>query len=76
VKKIAAAHRATPGQVALAWLLRQGEEIVPIPGTRHVKFLEENAAAADLRFPEDAWRELDAVLRTSKPPAGATPTRP
>lgn len=62
VGKIAAASRATPGQVALAWLLRQGEDIVPIPGTRHVQHLEENAAAVDLRLPDESWRALDAVL--------------
>ncbi len=49
VTRIAAAHDATPGQVALAWVLAQGEMVVPIPGTRRIEYLEENAAAATLR---------------------------
>ncbi len=62
VKAIAAAIRATPAQVALAWLLRSGPDIVPIPGTTHVSHLEENAKAADLGLPESAWAELDKSL--------------
>ena len=61
VKAVAARHDATPAQVALAWLLAQGEHIVPIPGTRRRSRLEENAAAADLELtPEDLAR-LDAL---------------
>ena len=48
VREIAAALGATPGQVALAWLLHQGEDIVPIPGTKRRRYLEENVAAAGL----------------------------
>lgn len=62
VKEIAAANKATPAQVALAWLLRQGEDIVPIPGTRHVRYLEENARAAELKLPESAWARLEQAL--------------
>lgn len=62
VRAIAEAHGATPAQVALAWLLRQGDDIVPIPGTRHVSYLEENAGAAELRLPEAAWAKLDDLL--------------
>lgn len=47
---IAAKHGATPGQVALAWLLAQGNDIVPIPGTRHVKYLNENLGALALKL--------------------------
>ncbi|RPI46737.1 MAG: aldo/keto reductase [Betaproteobacteria bacterium] len=50
IEEIAAAHRCKPAQVALAWLLAQGEDIVPIPGTKRRSFLEENAAAADLKL--------------------------
>jgi aryl-alcohol dehydrogenase-like predicted oxidoreductase len=46
--EIAADNDCTPGQLALAWVLAQGESLVPIPGTKHVAFVEENAAAADL----------------------------
>lgn len=62
VKEIAATHGATPAQVALAWLLRQGEDIVPIPGTKHVGYLEENAAAVTLDLPPAAWTALDGAL--------------
>ena len=48
VKAVAARHDATPAQVALAWLLAQGEHVVPIPGTKRRSRLEENAAAAAL----------------------------
>jgi aryl-alcohol dehydrogenase-like predicted oxidoreductase len=46
--EIAHQRQCTPGQLALAWLLSKGDDIVPIPGTKRVKYLEENAAAADL----------------------------
>jgi len=48
IKQIAAAKRCTPSQLALAWVLAQGEDIVPIPGTKRRKYLEENLAAADV----------------------------
>ena len=66
VRDIAAANGATAAQVALAWLLRRGDDVVPIPGTRHVKFLEENAGAADLELPQSAWSRLDAELKLFK----------
>jgi aryl-alcohol dehydrogenase-like predicted oxidoreductase len=57
----------TPSQLALAWGLHQGDDIVPIPGSKPVKYLEENAAAADIALtPEDLTR-LDQAA-----PAGAT----
>jgi aryl-alcohol dehydrogenase-like predicted oxidoreductase len=62
VRQIAAAHDATPAQIALAWLLRRGTDIVPIPGTRHERYLEENAQAAGLRLPEAVWGELEHSL--------------
>ena len=61
VKAVAARHDATPAQIALAWLLAQGEHIVPIPGTRRVERLEENAAAASLRLSAEDLAELDAL---------------
>ncbi|MBI5093357.1 MAG: aldo/keto reductase [Candidatus Hydrogenedentes bacterium] len=66
VQEIAAANNATAAQVALAWLLRQGNDIVPIPGTKRVKYLEENAQAASLTLPETAWARLDLALATFK----------
>jgi aryl-alcohol dehydrogenase-like predicted oxidoreductase len=50
---------ATPGQVALAWLLAASERIVPIPGTSRPAHLEENAAAAEVRIPAEALQRLD-----------------
>lgn len=58
---VAARHDATPGQVALAWLLAQQPWIVPIPGTRRLERLEENAAAAELTLTGDDLRELRTV---------------
>ena len=48
----------TPGQLALAWVLAQGDDIVPIPGTKHRKYLEENAAAVDLEVSAEIMGEL------------------
>jgi aryl-alcohol dehydrogenase-like predicted oxidoreductase len=62
VKEIAMANEATPAQVALAWLLRQGSDVIPIPGTKHVYYLEENAHATNLRLPPPAWSALDRAL--------------
>ncbi|PYS48875.1 MAG: aldo/keto reductase [Acidobacteria bacterium] len=62
VKEIAAANDVTPAQTALAWVLRQGNDIVPIPGTKHVRYLEENARASGLKLPDSAWSALDKAL--------------
>ncbi len=62
VKEIANEKSITPGQLALAWLLHQGDDIVPIPGTKRRKYLEENAAAADVTLTEDdLWRIDEAA---------------
>jgi aryl-alcohol dehydrogenase-like predicted oxidoreductase len=61
VRDIAAAHDATPGQVALAWLLAQGEDVVPIPGTKRVRYLEENVGAVDVTLTAAEHARLDAV---------------
>jgi pyridoxine 4-dehydrogenase len=59
VAEIAAAHDATPGQVALAWLLARSPVMLPIPGTGLVEHLEENVAAADLTLTADELARLD-----------------
>jgi aryl-alcohol dehydrogenase-like predicted oxidoreductase len=64
LKKIAADHEAAPGQVALAWLLAKGPDVVPIPGTRRVHYLEENAAAANLTLTDSEVEALDAITAT------------
>jgi aryl-alcohol dehydrogenase-like predicted oxidoreductase len=59
VEEIAHERGVTPGQLALAWVLHQGDDIVPIPGTKRVKYLEENVAAAELPLTEDELRRID-----------------
>ncbi len=53
---------ARPGQIALAWLLHKGEDIVPIPGTKRRRYLEENLGAADIRLSDDQMNALDRAL--------------
>jgi aryl-alcohol dehydrogenase-like predicted oxidoreductase len=52
---------ATPGQVALAWLLSKGSDVVPIPGTKKVRFLEENLGAAAVELSAEDIARLDAL---------------
>lgn len=73
LREIAGAHRATPAQVALAWLLARGEDVVPIPGTKRRKWLDENAAALDLALSE---AELSALTQAFPPDAAAGPRYP
>jgi aryl-alcohol dehydrogenase-like predicted oxidoreductase len=61
VRAVASRLEATPAQVALAWLLAQGEHVVPIPGTKKVSRLEENAAAASVTLSAADLAELDAL---------------
>jgi len=62
VRDIAAANHAKPGQIALAWLLHKGADVVPIPGTKRRMYLEENVAAASLRLDAAQMQALDAAL--------------
>lgn len=66
VEAVAAEANATPAQIALAWLLAQGNDIVPIPGTKRVPRLEENVASASLVLSADQLARLDAI----RPPVG------
>ncbi len=61
VEAIAKEKKCTPGQLALAWLLAQGEDILPIPGTKRRKYLEENAGALNVKLTPDDLRRLDEV---------------
>jgi aryl-alcohol dehydrogenase-like predicted oxidoreductase len=61
VREIAAEHEASPGQLALAWVLHQGEDIVPIPGTKRRSYLEENAQASELQLSAEDLRRIDEV---------------
>jgi aryl-alcohol dehydrogenase-like predicted oxidoreductase len=67
IEEIASEKRVTPSQLALAWVLAQGEDIVPIPGTKRIKYLEENVGAVDVQLTEDDLRRIDEAF-----PKGAT----
>jgi aryl-alcohol dehydrogenase-like predicted oxidoreductase len=57
IRELAAEKGCTPAQLALAWVLAQGEDIVPIPGTKRIKYLEENVGAVNVTLtPEDLAR--------------------
>jgi aryl-alcohol dehydrogenase-like predicted oxidoreductase len=62
VREIAAAKDATPGQLALAWVLAQGDDVVPIPGTKRVRYLEENVAAASVELTADDLTALERAV--------------
>jgi aryl-alcohol dehydrogenase-like predicted oxidoreductase len=62
VKEIAAEKGVTPAQLAIAWLLAQGDDIVPIPGTKRRTYLEQNAAAVDVQLTADDLARIDAEL--------------
>jgi aryl-alcohol dehydrogenase-like predicted oxidoreductase len=68
VEEIAAGKGVTPAQLAIAWVLAQGQDLVPIPGTKRRSYLEENAAAVDVELSEDELALIDAEL---PPVAGA-----
>ncbi len=61
VEEIARRKKCTPSQLALAWVLAQGEDIVPIPGTKHRKYLEENVRALDVELTPSDLEEIDEV---------------
>jgi aryl-alcohol dehydrogenase-like predicted oxidoreductase len=61
IRTIADRHGATPGQVAIAWVLAQGDDVVPIPGTKRVAYLEENLAAAEVQLTAEDRAALDAI---------------
>jgi aryl-alcohol dehydrogenase-like predicted oxidoreductase len=65
IGRIAAHGKATPSQVALAWLLARSPVMLPIPGTSKVKHLQDNVAAAELKIDANAMRELDGLARAS-----------
>ena len=67
VREIAEEVDCTPAQLALAWLLHQGDDVAPIPGTKRVKYLEENVAAADVELSDEQLSALDEAV-----PVGAT----
>jgi aryl-alcohol dehydrogenase-like predicted oxidoreductase len=71
LESIAASHKVTPAQVALAWVLAQGQDVVPIPGTKRRNYLEQNAAAAGVVL---SAAEIAQLAKTF-PPGVASGTR-
>ena len=59
MKEIAAEKDVEPGQLALAWVLAQGDDIVPIPGTKRRRYLDENAAAREIELTDAELQRLD-----------------
>jgi aryl-alcohol dehydrogenase-like predicted oxidoreductase len=66
IESMAAAKGCTPSQLALAWVLAQGKDVIAIPGTKRVKYLDDNLGAVNVRLKADDLAQLDAIL-----PAGA-----
>jgi aryl-alcohol dehydrogenase-like predicted oxidoreductase len=71
VRELAEAKGCTPAQLALAWVLSRGSDVVPIPGTKRRTYLEQNAAAAELTFSDDELRRIDEAF----PPGAAAGQR-
>jgi aryl-alcohol dehydrogenase-like predicted oxidoreductase len=61
IEQIAKQKGCTPAQLALAWLLHQGDDVVPIPGTKRVKYLEENVGALNVKLTPEDLRRIDAI---------------
>ncbi len=71
IEEMAKAKGCTAGQLALAWVLAQGTDIIPIPGTKRVKYLEENMAAANVKLTPAELKQIDSIL----PPGAAVGDR-
>ncbi len=71
VRAFAEQKGCTAGQIALAWLFHRGQDIVPIPGTKRIRYLEENAGALGVKLSDDDLHQLDHIL----PPGAAAGTR-
>ncbi len=66
IKQLAASRKCTAGQLALAWVLAQGQDIVPIPGTKQIKYLDDNLGAANVSLSAAEMAQINAIM-----PAGA-----
>jgi aryl-alcohol dehydrogenase-like predicted oxidoreductase len=71
IETMAQSKGCTPAQLALAWVLAQGDDIVPIPGTKRRRYLEENVGALDVRLSADDLARIDSII----PPGSAAGTR-
>ena len=70
---VAKNHGATPAQASIAWLMAQGEDIIPIPGTRTIKYLEQNTEAARLKLTEKEVQELRVAADATELPGDRYP---
>ena len=61
IEDLARRKNVTPSQLAIAWVLQQGDDIVPIPGTKHVRYLEENLRALEIELTDEELREIDTI---------------
>lgn len=66
IKKLADKKGCTPGQLTLAWLMAQGDDIVPIPGTKKIKYLEENFGAMDVKLTEEEKKEIRTAVENTE----------
>ena len=73
IERLAREKNVTPSQLALAWVLARGDDIVPIPGTKKRAYLEENMAAADVRFSADELARIDAIAPSGVAAGGRYP---
>ncbi len=62
IRELADEKGCTPGQLALAWVLAQGTDVAPIPGTKRVKYLEENVGALDVTLSDDELKALETAV--------------
>jgi aryl-alcohol dehydrogenase-like predicted oxidoreductase len=72
-KKLADKKRCSVSQLALAWLLKQGTDIFPIPGTKQLKYLEENSAAVNILLSDEEDAEIKILGDTTEIAGGTTP---
>ncbi len=70
---VAKNHKATPAQASIAWLMAQGEDIIPIPGTRTIKYLEQNTDAANMKLSKEEVQELRKAADATELPGDRYP---
>jgi aryl-alcohol dehydrogenase-like predicted oxidoreductase len=73
IESMAREKKCTSSQLALAWVLAQGQDIVPIPGTKRARYLQENVAATQVRLEPKIWHGLTACYLTEPPPGAGIP---
>ena len=66
ITKLADRKKCTPGQLTLAWLLAQGEDVIPIPGTKKIKYLEENLGALEVKLEEGEVRDIRRAVENAE----------